>query len=699
MCPRAIGDAFGVFPGDGPAHAVIHQRDWSSTPLGSVADWSISLRAHVRAMLATRQPTSIFWGGDYVNLYNDGFIPLLGQKHPRAMGEGAREVWSDAWPVVGELLRGVLTRGEAVRFAEALVPIVRDGQLEDAWWNYSYSPLADDDGSIRGILVVATEMTAEVRGRKQLEAARAEAEVARQELHGVFMQAPFPMALLKGGAHRFALVNAPYRALVGDRALDNLELGDVFADDEVGYYRPHLDQVLATGNPVVLREAPLLLVDASGTQTQRYIDVGYYPYLDATGDPTGVLAVIHDVTEKVEARLTETRLRESAEAANRAKDTFLATISHELRTPLSAILGWARMLRTGDLAANKVEHALEVIERNSLVQVQLIDDLLDVSRIISGKLRLDVQSLQIVPVVEAAVESMRHAIEAKQIRFSHVIDPSAGFITGDSHRLQQVIWNLLSNAVKFTPKGGTIRLIVARVDSSIELTVQDSGQGMSKELLPSIFERFKQADGSMARVHGGLGLGLAITRHIVELHGGTIEVHSEGEGRGATFVVRLPIAPFREQRDGPFRHPMASDLRPQFEHPKELQGLTVLVVDDEKDTRDVLTEMLRQVGSSVLVAAGARDALSVLDRASPRILVCDIGMPEMDGYQFIEEVRKRPREKGGRTVALALTAYASPEDRRRALRAGFQMHLGKPVEPAEFVAVLANLAQLAIALT
>lgn len=658
----------------------------------------MSLRAHVRAMLATRQPTCIFWGDDYVNIYNDGFIPLLGEKHPLAMGGGARDVWSDAWPVVGELLRGVLTQGEAVRFEEALVPIVRNGQLEDAWWNYSYSPLADDDGSIRGILVVATEMTAEVRGRKQLEAARAEAEIARQELHGVFMQAPFPMALLKGVEHRFALVNAPYRALVGDRDLDGKTLGAVFSDDEVGYYRPHLDHVLANGEPVVLREAPLLLADAGGAKTQRYIDVGYYPYRGVTGDPTGVLAVIHDVTEKVEARLAETRLRESAEAANRAKDMFLATVSHELRTPLSAILGWARMLRTGGLAANTAERALEVIERNSVAQAQLIEDLLDVSRIITGKLRLDVQLLQVVPVVEAAVESMRHAIEAKSIRFFHIIDPSAGSIAGDSHRIQQVVWNLLSNAVKFTPKGGTIRLIVARVDSSIELTVKDSGQGMSKELLPFIFERFKQADGSLARVHGGLGLGLTITRHIVELHGGTVEVHSEGEGRGATFVVRLPIAPFREKCDGPFRHPTASELRPQFEHPKELQGLTVLVIDDEKDTRDVLAEMLRQVGASVLVAAAAREALSMLDRASPRIIVCDIGMPVMDGYQFIEEVRKRPREKGGRTVALALTAYASPEDRRRALRAGYQMHLGKPVEPAEFVAVLANLAQLALAM-
>ena len=385
------------------------------------------------------------------------------------------------------------------------------------------------------------------------------------------------------------------------------------------------------------------------------------------------------------------------EAADRSKDAFLATVSHELRTPLNAILGWARMLRSGGLAPDKIDRALEVIERNSFVQAQLIDDLLDISRIILGKLRLDLQPLQLAAVVEAAVESMQHALATKEIRFHQMLDPDAGSVAGDAHRIQQVLWNLLSNAVKFTPKGGTVRLDVARVGSSVRVTVSDTGQGLSEAMLLSVFERFKQADGSAARVHGGLGLGLSITRHIVELHGGTIEAHSEGEGRGATFIVTLPVSPIRTETIGPFRR--SSTPPPLAEHPKELQGLSVLVVDDEADTRELLTEVLQQLGSSVLTAASAEEGLAVLDHASPaRACVSDLGMPGMDGFAFIEAVRKRPSGKGGRTVALALTAYANPDDRRRALRAGFQMHLAKPVEPAEFVAVMANLAQLALAM-
>jgi CheY-like chemotaxis protein len=302
--------------------------------------------------------------------------------------------------------------------------------------------------------------------------------------------------------------------------------------------------------------------------------------------------------------------------------------------------------------------------------------------------------------VENAIQAMQLAMQSKSIAFQHVVDPRAGAIFGDAQRLQQVLCNLLSNAVKFTPRGGKVRLLVERVDSSVTVTVSDTGQGIAPNLLSVIFERFRQADGSTARVHGGLGLGLAIARHIVELHGGEIEAHSDGEGRGATFIVRLPVAPFGSEGRGPFaRHPLASDIHPELEHPEVLKGLTVLVVDDEQDSRDLLAEVLRQCGCSVLSAGSAEQALEILDRASPRVIVCDIGMPGMDGYGFIEKVRERPPEKGGRTVALAVTAYAGAEDRRRALRAGFQMHLAKPLEPAEFVAMLANLAQLAIAMS
>jgi PAS domain S-box-containing protein len=410
------------------------------------------------------------------------------------------------------------------------------------------------------------------------------------------------------------------------------------------------------------------------------------------------LTLAQELARQASVAIRHARLYEEAQTAVRMKDEFLATVSHELRTPLSAILGWARILRSGGVAPEKVERALDAIERNSVSQVQLIEDLLDVSRVISGKLRLDIQPLDLRPVVEAAVDTMLPVLTAKDIHFQQLIDPNAAPISGDPHRIQQVIWNLLSNAVKFTPKGGTVQLTVERADSSVNLMVSDTGQGIAQHLLPTIFDRFKQADGSTVRVHGGLGLGLAIVRHIVELHGGKVEAHSDGEGRGSLFSVRLPLAPLAQDTTGPFRQRALSNAKPQFERPAELQGLTVLIVEDDKDTREVLTEVLQQCGSSVLTASSAEEGLAVLDGASPRVVVCDIGMAGTDGYRFIEQVRQRPPENGGHIVALALTAFATAEDRRRALHAGFQMHMAKPVEPAVFVAALADLAQLAIAM-
>ena len=410
------------------------------------------------------------------------------------------------------------------------------------------------------------------------------------------------------------------------------------------------------------------------------------------------LPLAEELARRASLAIQNARLYEGAQTATRLKDEFLATISHELRTPLTSILGWARLLRAGNVRPENLEKALDSIERNSIAQVQLVEDLLDVSRIISGKLRLDIQSLSMAPLVEAAVDSIEQAMAAKQIAFSHGVAPDVGQIHGDPHRLQQVIWNLLSNAVKFTPRGGAVRLSVERVESCLRLTVSDTGQGMPSHILSSVFERFKQADGNTARVHGGLGLGLAIVRHIVELHGGTVEARSEGVGRGATFIVELPSAQARSEVVGPFRH-RRSQARPQIERPRELQGLTVLVIDDERDTRELLAEVLQQCGCAVLTAAGTEEGLAILDRASPRVAVCDIGMPGLDGYEFIRQVRRRPPELGGRIVAVALTAYAGAEDRRRALRAGYQMHVAKPVEPAEFVTVMANLAQLAVAMS
>jgi PAS domain S-box-containing protein len=398
--------------------------------------------------------------------------------------------------------------------------------------------------------------------------------------------------------------------------------------------------------------------------------------------------------ERTRLLSSEQEARQEAESANRLKDEFLATISHELRTPLTAILGWAHLLRAGHLDGTSGNHALETIERNARAQAQLIDDLLDVSRIITGKLRLDVRQIDPASFIESAIESLHPAAEAKDIRVQKVMDTGVVSVAGDPARLQQVVWNLLSNAIKFTPKGGRVQVRLERVNSHLEIVVSDTGVGIKAEFLPHVFDRFRQADQATTRQHGGLGLGLAIVRHLVELHGGTIQAESAGEEHGATFTVRLPIVPVYQKENFAERvHPAASDTLPSFECPEKLDGLKILVVDDESDTRELLRVGLEHCGAEVLVAGSAKEALEAIETSRPEILISDIGMPDEDGYELIKKVRALPAGRGGKTPAIALTAYARTEDRLRALRSGYQMHMPKPVELAELVAVITSLVQ------
>jgi PAS domain S-box-containing protein len=430
--------------------------------------------------------------------------------------------------------------------------------------------------------------------------------------------------------------------------------------------------------------------------------------LSHEGRVIGTLTVIDDVTERVarEAELqaqveersrllsSENVARREAERANRLKDEFLATISHELRNPLNAILGWAHMMRLGKLNEANTERAVETIYRNAKSQSQLVADLLDVSRIISGKLRLDVRTVDLISIINAAVDSIRPATDAKGIRLQTMLDPAAGPISGDADRLQQVVWNLLTNAVKFTPKGGRIQVKLQRVNSHVEIVVSDSGVGISKEFLPHVFDRFRQADASTTRIHGGLGLGLSIVRQLVDLHGGSVSVQSGGEGQGATFTITLPFVGVisSNERETESSHPTQSDEILSFEGLPSLEGLKVLVVDDEADTRDLIGEVLKECGSEVIVSCSAAEALEAIEQHHPDILISDLGMPDEDGYSLIEKIRALPSDRGGDIPAAALTAYARAEDRMRVLRSGFQFHLPKPVDSAELVTVVASLA-------
>ena len=371
------------------------------------------------------------------------------------------------------------------------------------------------------------------------------------------------------------------------------------------------------------------------------------------------------------------------------KDEFLATLSHELRTPLHAILGWATILRSEGTTASTLEQGLEIIERNARAQAQLVEELLDMSRIINGKLRLDVQPVDLQVVVSEAIESVRPAAESKRIRLTKVLDPKGAPITGDPNRLQQILWNLLTNAIKFTPKGGRIQVLLRRVNSHVEISVADSGQGISPEFMPHLFTRFSQADNTIARQQGGLGLGLALVKSLVELHGGNVKAFSGGPGQGATFVVSLPLMAVHREDQEPILTPGPSTAA--IGANPDLTGFHVLVIDDESDARMLIQHILAKCNATITMAASAAEGIEAVKQHRPDMVLSDIGMPTEDGYEFLAKLRQLSEAEGGDTPAVALTAFARSEDRRRALMAGFQMHLPKPVEAAELLAVASNL--------
>ncbi|HXC59690.1 MAG TPA: ATP-binding protein, partial [Steroidobacteraceae bacterium] len=407
---------------------------------------------------------------------------------------------------------------------------------------------------------------------------------------------------------------------------------------------------------------------------------------------------IADVTARKQAEVEREHLLESertartaAERAGRIKDEFLATLSHEIRTPLSAIVGWTQIMRKSRSAQDQAV-GLEVIERNARAQTQIIEDLLDMSSIISGKVRLEVEDLDLAALIHVAVDTARPTADAKEITIEVQVTPQDGVrMTGDGRRMQQVLWNLLSNAIKFTPKGGRVQVSLQRAGSQLELAVTDSGEGISPEFLPFVFDRFRQADASTTRQHGGLGLGLSIVRQIAELHGGVVRVTSAGIGQGATFFVILPINAVRQKSESP-QPPGLVVLPPSSETPAaapDIRGIHILAVDDEADARAMIQRLLQEHGAIVTVAASASEAIEQLRGGRFDVLVSDIGMPVEDGYSLIRRVRALPPEEGGALYAIALTAFARSEDRERAIAAGFSTHLTKPVEVAELIAMIA----------
>ncbi len=445
-------------------------------------------------------------------------------------------------------------------------------------------------------------------------------------------------------------------------------------------------------------------VRKDGTRIEVALTIS--PLRDGSGRVIGASKILRDIsdrmrverelqqllTERNELLERERTARAQAEKLSATKDQFLAMLSHELRTPLNAILGWTQVLRSGRSQPADFAKGLEVIERNVRIQSQLVEDLLDMTRIVAGQMRLDVQAVMPFGFVQAAVELLRPAADSKGVRVDTQLDPSAGPISGDAGRLQQVVWNLVSNAIKFTPAGGRIQVVLARVNSHIEVDVADTGIGIEPDLLPHVFEQFRQGDATITRHYGGLGLGLSIVKHIVDLHGGLVQAKSAGKGQGATFRVQLPLAIVHRERDPERMHPRSALTPPPITY-ADLTGLTVLAVDDEADSRELVRRVLADAGAKVETATSAADALQRAQQRLPDVIVTDIGMPETDGYELLRQLRMLGDERFRRVPAIALTAFARSEDHTRALLAGFLAHVAKPVEAPELVATVAAVAQ------
>jgi len=660
----------------------------------------------------------------------DGTITAWNQAAERMYGYAAAEATGQSIRLVVPQDRqdeesGVLDRlgrGEHVTHFET-VRCRKDGTCFPA--SLSVSPIRDQGGRIVGASKIARDITERQRATRH---AALLAEI------GVVLAGSLEYeTTLKTVANMAVPAIADWCAvdiLTEERKLERLAVAHVDPakidlartirsryEDPSSPYSPAA--VVRTGTPAIVKEISddMIVAAAHGDEERIRLvrSLGLRSYmivpLTAHGRTFGAVTLatagsaraysdddfrfVQDVAFRAALAVDNARAYEEAQTANRLKDEFLATLSHELRTPLNAILGYSRLLQSGMLKPERHQHALQTVQKNATALTQIVEDILDVSRIISGKIRLSVQPVDLPRVVSDAVETLLPAADARQIRVQTILDPRAAPISGDPDRLQQVVWNLVSNAVKFTPKGGLVQVRLERVNSHVEIVVSDNGIGISPEFLPHIFERFRQEDSGTTREYGGIGLGLAIVRHLVELHGGTIHAVSGGHDTGATFRVRLPLMIVHQEQPVERRARAAADAVPMDAELPDLTGLSVLAVDDDADARTLVRETLEMRGARVTTVESAEDALDSLGRNRADVMIADIGMARADGFDLIRRVRQSPDPAIRDTPAAALTAYARAEDRMKALQSGFQMHLAKPVDPAELVIAVASLARRA----
>jgi PAS domain S-box-containing protein len=641
--------------------------------------------------------------GGHISSWNAGAQRMKGYSAEEIMGQHFSIFYKPEEVASGKCELELEIADREGRFEEEGWRVRKDGSL--FWANVVITKISDPSGRLLGFGKVTRDLT---------ERRRAEDELKRSEERLRLLIASvkdYAIFILDPGGH-IATWNTGAERLKGYSAEDIIgrHFSQFYPEEDVRAGKCEMELAVAQRDGRFEDEGWRLRKD----HTRFWANVVITPIYDADRTLVGFAKVTRDLSERKRheeerlelARVEESRrlaeeneeraqkladslreARDKAQQATRLKDDFLATVSHELRTPLNAILGWSRMLHNGSLGPEKTTQAVDAIVRNAVAQNQIIDDLLDVSRIITGQLRLDVDVVDVNRVVSAAIDVVRPAAEAKGVALQLLLDPDAGVIKGDAGRLQQVFWNLLTNAVKFTPKGGRVHVTLRRENSAVHVEVGDTGKGISPEFISRVFERFTQEESSNSRRSGGLGLGLAIVKQLVELHGGSVSAHSDGEGAGSCFVVRIPLAPVRLPRQEVQETAPTTDVS----FPAELAGLNVLVIDDERDARELVQAVLEEGGATVTLTSSASEALQCIERQKPDIIISDIGMPDEDGYVFIRKLRALPRDQGGRIPAIALTAYARAEDRRKALGAGFQNHAAKPIEPQELVLVIANL--------
>jgi len=662
--PAVSGAALKFLQDGGELGAMMRAHDWSTSPLGYPHTWPPALRTAVGMMIHSEFPMFVAWGPALCFLYNDAYMQILGRKHPAALGMRFHAIWSEIWPDIHPLVQRALA-GKSTYNENLPLLMDRYGYDEQTWFTFAYSPLHDENGEVQGIYCTCVETTNQVLAEKYR-------DEENERFRTLFEQAPGFMAILRGPDHVFDLINAAYYQLVGHRQILGKAVRDALPEVIEQGFPELLNQVYTSGETYVGRAMPIKLQrERDGDLEERFIDFVYQPIRDAHGAVTGIFAEGSDVTER---KWAEDELR----AASRQKDQFLAMLAHELRNPLAPITTAAELLKLGRMDPSGIQNASAIIARQAAHLTALVDDLLDMSRVTRGLITIDRQELDVNTIVTNAVEQVRSLVDARRHCLTLQLSGEPVHVMGDRTRLVQVFSNILNNAAKYTLPGGAIVLRVGIAGTQVEVSIRDNGTGIAPAILPYVFDLFTQADRTLARSQGGLGIGLSLVKNLVVLHGGTVEARSDGPDQGSELIVRLPRLLEAEPKTAFLDRGHGERMH---------NALRILMVDDNPDAAQSLSLLLAVGGHQVAVEYDGKSALSRLHHERPDVLILDIGLPDMDGYDLARRVRALPRMD--HAVLIALTGYGQSQDRDAAKAAGFDHHLVKPVN-LETLALILN---------